>query len=168
MLRARTALEEVADAGSEDIGFHRLEEEIVGAQVKGAQAALAEARLNLEYTRVQAPISGVAGRALVSEGSLVEAQRTLLTTISQIDPKRAHELMQSGHTYVDVRTVEEYAAGHPAGAVNVPAFLRDAFGQMVPNPDFLPVMQASFTPETPLALGCRMGGRSMRASRNAR
>jgi membrane fusion protein (multidrug efflux system) len=63
-------------------------EEVAAAQVKGAQAALAEARLNLEYTRVQAPISGVAGRALVSEGSLVEAQRTLLTTISQIDPIR--------------------------------------------------------------------------------
>jgi membrane fusion protein (multidrug efflux system) len=63
-------------------------EEVAAAQVKGAQAALAEAKLNLGYTRVQAPISGVAGRALVSEGSLVEAQRTLLTTISQIDPIR--------------------------------------------------------------------------------
>jgi len=63
-------------------------EEVGAAQVKGAQAALAEAKLNLEYTRVEAPISGVAGRALVSEGSLVEAQSTLLTTISQIDPIR--------------------------------------------------------------------------------
>jgi len=63
-------------------------EEVAAAQLKGAQAALAEAKLNLGYTRVQAPISGVAGRALVSEGSLVEAQRTLLTTISQIDPIR--------------------------------------------------------------------------------
>jgi rhodanese-related sulfurtransferase len=86
-----------------------------------------------------------------------------MAAISQIDPKRAHELMQSGHTYVDVRTAEEYAAGHPAGAVNIPAFIRDPMGQMVPNPDFLPVVQANFGPETPLALGCRMGGRSMRA-----
>jgi membrane fusion protein (multidrug efflux system) len=63
-------------------------QEVGAAQVKAAQAALAEAKLNLEYTRVEAPISGVAGRALVSEGSLVEAQRTLLTMVSQIDPIR--------------------------------------------------------------------------------
>ncbi len=58
------------------------------AQVKSAQAALTEAKLNLGYTRVEAPITGVTGRALKSEGSLVEAQNTLLTTISQIDPIR--------------------------------------------------------------------------------
>lgn len=63
-------------------------QDVGGAQVKGAQAALAEAKLNLAYTRVEAPIAGVASRALVSEGSLVEAQRTLLTMVSQIDPIR--------------------------------------------------------------------------------
>ncbi len=62
--------------------------EVGAAQVQAAEAALAEAKLNLEYTRVQSPISGVAGRALVSEGSLVEAQRTLLTMVSQLDPIR--------------------------------------------------------------------------------
>ena len=63
-------------------------QEVGAAQVKAAQAALAEAKLNLAYTRVEAPIAGVASRALVSEGSLVEAQRTLLTMVSQIDPIR--------------------------------------------------------------------------------
>jgi membrane fusion protein (multidrug efflux system) len=62
--------------------------DVGAAQVKAAQAALAEAKLNVGYTRVEAPISGVASRALVSEGSLVEAQRTLLTMVSQIDPIR--------------------------------------------------------------------------------
>ena len=61
-------------------------EQIAEAQVKAAQAALTEARLNLSYTRVEAPISGISGRALQSEGSLVQAQLSLLTTISQIDP----------------------------------------------------------------------------------
>jgi membrane fusion protein (multidrug efflux system) len=63
-------------------------EEVAAAQIKAAQAALTEAKLNLGYTRVEAPISGVTSRALKSEGSLVEAQSTLLTTISQIDPIR--------------------------------------------------------------------------------
>ncbi len=61
-------------------------EAIANANVKAAQAAMTETRLNLSYTRVEAPISGITGRALQSEGSLVQAQQTLLTTISQVDP----------------------------------------------------------------------------------
>lgn len=61
-------------------------EQIAAANVKAAQAAVTEARLNLSYTRVEAPISGTTSRALQSEGSLVSAQQTLLTTISQTDP----------------------------------------------------------------------------------
>lgn len=60
--------------------------QVASANVKAAQAAVTEARLNLSYTRVEAPISGITSRALQSEGSLVQAQQTLLTTISQIDP----------------------------------------------------------------------------------
>ncbi|MEO8003986.1 MAG: efflux RND transporter periplasmic adaptor subunit [Betaproteobacteria bacterium] len=61
-------------------------EQVADANVKAAQAAVTESRLNLSYTRVDAPISGITSRALQSEGSLVQAQQTLLTTISQIDP----------------------------------------------------------------------------------
>lgn len=61
-------------------------EEVAIAELKGAQATLEQARLDLDYTRVAAPLSGVTGRALKSVGSLVEAQQTLLTTISQVDP----------------------------------------------------------------------------------
>lgn len=61
-------------------------EQVSSANVKAAQAAVTEARLNLSYTRVEAPISGITSRALQSEGSLVQAQQTLLTKISQIDP----------------------------------------------------------------------------------
>jgi len=61
-------------------------EQVAAANMKAAQAAVTQARLNLSYTRVEAPISGITSRALKSEGSLVEAQQTLLTTISQIDP----------------------------------------------------------------------------------
>jgi membrane fusion protein, multidrug efflux system len=61
-------------------------EQIAAADLKSAQAAVTEARLNLSYTRVEAPIGGITGRALQSEGSLVQAQQTLLTSISQLDP----------------------------------------------------------------------------------
>lgn len=60
--------------------------DIANASVKAAQAKLAEIQLNLGYTRVTAPISGLSSRAPKSEGSLVTANETLLTTISQVDP----------------------------------------------------------------------------------
>jgi membrane fusion protein (multidrug efflux system) len=62
-------------------------EESGAAAVKQAQARLIEARLNLEYTRVTAPVTGWAGRAQKSEGSLVSpGTDSLLATISQLDP----------------------------------------------------------------------------------
>ncbi|HXF17061.1 MAG TPA: efflux RND transporter periplasmic adaptor subunit [Burkholderiales bacterium] len=61
-------------------------EQVSAANVKAALAAATEARLNISYTRVEAPISGITSRALQSEGSLVQAQQTLLTKIAQIDP----------------------------------------------------------------------------------
>lgn len=58
------------------------------AQLAAARAAVHEAELNLSYTSVVAPISGVTGRALHSEGSLVTANTdsSLLTTMSQTHP----------------------------------------------------------------------------------
>jgi membrane fusion protein, multidrug efflux system len=61
-------------------------EQIARADVKGAQARRADAALNLGYTRVESPISGVAGRSRVSEGTLVSGPETLLTTVTQVDP----------------------------------------------------------------------------------
>ena len=61
-------------------------EEIAAADLKAARARLAEARLNLEYTRVESPVAGVSSRSLKSEGTLVAGPQDLLTTVSQIDP----------------------------------------------------------------------------------
>jgi membrane fusion protein (multidrug efflux system) len=61
-------------------------EEIGAADLKAARARLTEAKLNLSYTKVEAPVSGVASRSLRSEGSLVEGPQTLLTTVMQVDP----------------------------------------------------------------------------------
>ncbi len=51
-----------------------------------AKAALARARLNLDYTTVRTPIDGVVGPALVSEGALVIKDQTKLATVQQLDP----------------------------------------------------------------------------------
>ncbi|MBR0842193.1 efflux RND transporter periplasmic adaptor subunit [Bradyrhizobium liaoningense] len=56
------------------------------ADVALAEAALAEAKINLDYTEVRAPISGLIGGALVTEGALVTADGTQnLALIQQVD-----------------------------------------------------------------------------------
>jgi membrane fusion protein (multidrug efflux system) len=57
------------------------------ADVRGRKADVARARLNLDYATIRAPISGVVGAALVSEGALVVQNETAsLATIQQLDP----------------------------------------------------------------------------------
>lgn len=50
------------------------------------QAQLREAELNLSYTHVKAPESGIGGRFVLSEGALASANTTLLSTIVQVSP----------------------------------------------------------------------------------
>jgi membrane fusion protein (multidrug efflux system) len=61
-------------------------EAIGDADLKAAQARLTEARLNLRYTRVESPVTGITGRSQRSEGSLVSGPDVLLTSVTQIDP----------------------------------------------------------------------------------
>ena len=56
------------------------------ASVAQAQAQLRQAELNLSYTRVVSPITGITGRAEKSQGSLVSPSDGLLTRVTQTDP----------------------------------------------------------------------------------
>lgn len=56
------------------------------ANVEAAKAALDAAALNLEFTRVTAPISGRISRALVTSGNFVTNGQTPLTTVVSLDP----------------------------------------------------------------------------------
>jgi len=56
------------------------------ANVEAAKAALDAAALNLEFTRVTAPISGRISRALVTSGNFVTSGQTPLTTLVSLDP----------------------------------------------------------------------------------
>ena len=57
------------------------------AGVAAGKATLNSARIDLDYTKVTAPISGRIGRSMITEGALVTAQQsTALATIQQLDP----------------------------------------------------------------------------------
>lgn len=62
--------------------------EVAQANLAAAESGLRMAELDLEYTDVRAPISGLTGREVLSEGSLVSTDQnsSLLTRIVQVDP----------------------------------------------------------------------------------
>jgi len=56
------------------------------AEVLAAEAALRQARLNLDYTEIHAPVTGRVGRAFFSVGDLVEPDSGPLATLATMDP----------------------------------------------------------------------------------
>jgi rhodanese-related sulfurtransferase len=80
-----------------------------------------------------------------------------------VTPEEAQTLMAAGHAYVDVRSEPEFSEGHPAGAVNVPLSQPGPMG-LVPNPEFIAVMERAFAKDANLIIGCKTGARSRRAS----
>jgi len=79
------------------------------AEMAAAKAALASARINLDYTRVAAPISGRIGKSSVTEGALVTAQQgEALATIQQLNPLYV-DVNQSSTELLNLK--KEVAAG---------------------------------------------------------
>ena len=60
--------------------------EQAAANLEAAKAAVESAALDLSFTEVRAPISGLVGRAEITAGNVVAAGQTLLTTLVSIDP----------------------------------------------------------------------------------
>lgn len=63
--------------------------DIAVANLESAKVALSEAKLDLEYAKVEAPVSGIVGRELMSEGSYVSGPSVLLTELTDISTIRA-------------------------------------------------------------------------------
>jgi|SRR5262249_54429220 len=63
--------------------------------------------------------------------------------IKRITPEEAKELLDSnsGYVYLDVRTVQEFDAGHVPSAKNIPVVEPDASGRMQLNPRFVEIVE---------------------------
>jgi rhodanese-related sulfurtransferase len=84
--------------------------------------------------------------------------------VKRVSPEDARDLMEKqGYVYVDVRSIPEFEAGHPAGAYNVPLAHLGPHG-MAPNTEFLEVMQKHFGKGAKIVVGCKSGGRSLQAA----
>jgi RND family efflux transporter MFP subunit len=81
------------------------------ANVEAAKAVLDSAALNLEFTRVTAPISGRISRALVTSGNFVTNGQTPLTTLVSLDPIYVSFDGDEQEYLKYLRVVREAAAG---------------------------------------------------------
>jgi multidrug efflux system membrane fusion protein len=69
-----------------DLDKYQSQEDQAIANRDQAQANLATAKLNLDWTKVTAPVEGRVGRLLVTRGNLIVANQTTLTTVVRQDP----------------------------------------------------------------------------------
>lgn len=74
--------------------------------------------------------------------------------MTRISPAEAHaKIANEGYTYIDVRTPDEFFEGRPAGSINIPL-----------GDDFVAQVSARFAKDAKIIVGCRAGGRSLRAA----
>src|SRR6202161_4980632 len=85
--------------------------------------------------------------------------------ITQQVPPEAYETLKQNPDalYLDVRTENDFAAGHAAGAINIPVMVAKCPGQMQLNLDFVEVAEKVIPKGKKLVVGCMAVGRSQRA-----
>ena len=68
------------------------------AQVKADEAAVENAQLNLDFTKITSPIDGLAGIALAQIGDLVGQSGSVLTTVSTVNPIKVYfQISEQSH-----------------------------------------------------------------------
>jgi len=100
------------------------------ASVEAARATVERAQLNLTWTKVTAPISGIAGISVAQIGDLV-TPNTVLTTISQVDPIKVYYPISEQEYLHFARTIREIEAGR--GGQRPPLYLTLADGSVYPE-----------------------------------
>ncbi|ACP26545.1 RND efflux membrane fusion protein [Sinorhizobium fredii NGR234] len=98
------------------------------ANIRGAEAAVDRARLDLEYTTITAPLSGRVDRRWISPGNLVQADETVLTTIVSLDPIDFYFDVDERRLLSYARTARERGSAlqEGAGALSVLVTIADA------------------------------------------
>jgi membrane fusion protein (multidrug efflux system) len=100
------------------------------ASVEAARAAVERAQLNLSWTKVSAPIDGIAGISVAQIGDLV-TPNTVLTTVSQVDPIKVYYPISEQEYLHFARRIREIEEGR--GGARAPLELTLADGSVYPE-----------------------------------
>ena len=102
------------------------------AVVRSAQATVANANLNLGFTKVRSLISGVAGQATIQVGNLVSAQ-SVLTSVSQLDPIKVYFSVSDSEYLALTKRAGAGGADLLHGASKIPLTLTLSNGEVYPQ-----------------------------------
>lgn len=104
------------------------------AGVQSAEAAVEQARLNLDFTRIVSPIDGIAGTAIVQIGDLVgPASTNELTTVSTVNPIKVNFPI-SEREYLEAVQGKAHTGRRQSTAADMPLELILADGKVFPQP----------------------------------
>jgi multidrug efflux system membrane fusion protein len=120
------------------------------ASIASAEAAVATARLNMEWTRVRSPISGRVSRAEITEGNLVQAgppDATLLTTVVSLDPVYVY-FEGDEQTYLRYGEMARRGARPSSRDIRNPIQLGLANEQGFPHTGYVDFVDNQLNPET--------------------
>jgi membrane fusion protein, multidrug efflux system len=125
---------QVSEAALRDAQLaQRTQVHLAEAAVESAKASIIQAELNLSYTTILAPITGIVGKLQVDQGNLVgKAEPTLLTTISAVDPIYADfSVAEVDYLRIASKVRLDPQAKAPANAIPLELVLAD--GQVFPH-----------------------------------
>ncbi len=119
------------------------------ATVRAAEAAVASARLNLDWCQVRSPIAGRVGRAEVTAGNLVQAgpAATLLTTVVSLDPIYV-SFESDEQTYLKYAALARADQGPGAPTAPDPIFLGLANEVGYPHQGYVDFVDNQLDPQT--------------------
>lgn len=116
------------------------------AEVARAKAAVQQARIQLDYARISAPIGGRIGKSAVTQGALVTAnQSAALATVQQLDPIYV-DLTQSASELLSLRKALDAGTLENSGDLPVSILLED--GSTYEHKGKLEFAEASVDPST--------------------
>jgi membrane fusion protein (multidrug efflux system) len=115
------------------------------ATIQSTQADVDTAKLNLEFTVIKAPVAGPTSLVSPPEGTLIQAQQTLMTTITQLDPAYVN------FTFTDseLRQLQEInQAEDQFGSDKIKVELQFGDGAVYPEPGKVDTRSRTIDPRT--------------------
>ncbi|WP_291328132.1 efflux RND transporter periplasmic adaptor subunit [Desulfovibrio sp. UCD-KL4C] len=93
----------------EELDTKTTNKQVLDAQVNNAKAAVKNASLNLDFTKIYSPMKGLIGKTQVNPGTLVTKESTVLATVSAVDPVYVNFNIPEKEYLFTVRDMDERA-----------------------------------------------------------
>jgi membrane fusion protein, multidrug efflux system len=113
-------------AANAQVGAAKAAIATVKGQIENAKAAVRTAELNVSFTRIIAPIDGIAGIAQAQVGNLISTQSAPLTTVSTVDPVKVYfTLSEQQYLNFSKRNLIEAGRGGSVAQIELELVLAD-------------------------------------------